>query len=134
MNQLKFGAGSAPYVSANPHREKMVEALERYMKKNPCVNITGMGLAGHKQPKSVNGSIPDVEAVESLCGQPVFGKAEECDSYADDRTRVQLEAFSRVQNSTVYLAVPASCFAAAESYIKSKFGDRNITVLSYDEK
>jgi hypothetical protein len=132
--QLKFPDLSAFHVSANPHHDRMVEALGRYLARKLQVNITGTALAGHNQPKIVNGCVPDVEGVESFSGYPVFGEAEECDTYADEHARDHLDIFSRVLNGAVFLVVPASCYAAAETYVQSMFPGRNITVLPYGKE
>jgi len=112
------------------HRREMVAALERYLAKNRLVTVTGSVLSG-RRPKNVNGSVPDLEGVTLMVGQPVFGAAEECDTYAYVDSRARLDALSKVQNAAVFLVVPAECYVPAKSYVQRTFPERNITVLPF---
>jgi hypothetical protein len=109
----------------------MVSNLVQYLVQKE-VRITGVSLQGEKQPNSVNGKVPEVEGIDATGQFPIYGESEECERYANDRTRGQLEAFSRYRNAQVYLLVPAACFASAKDYIERSFPGRNITVLSYN--
>jgi len=109
----------------------MLGALERYLTKQRLVTVTKMAVAGHDQPRNVNGTVPDLEGLTEMVGQPVFGVAERCDTYASDGARQRIDALSRVRNAEVFVAVPAQCYDWAKRYMESNFAGRNITVLPY---
>jgi len=117
-------------MSGNLHHDRMVSGLAQYLE-SEGVRIIGLALQGRNQPREVNGMVPDVEGIDAS-RNPVYGEAEECDSYANDHTRKQLEAFSRSSNTRVFLAVPSICFATAQDYYRTNLAGRKITVLSYN--
>jgi len=112
----------------------MIEALERYLIKNWLVNITRKTLPGRDSLKRVSVNVPDIEGVTPFLGQPVFGAAEECDTYAMRDATARLDEFSKVRNAAVFLVVPAECYIPAKSYVQSNLPGRNITVLPYGKR
>ena len=110
----------------------MVSSLAVWFSQELRLNVTAVDLDGRQKPGRVNGKVPDVEAYESGTLYPIYGEAEECDSYSDDHTREQLDAFSSVRNSKVYLSVPEACHAAARAYVQQTFPSRNIIVAWYN--
>jgi hypothetical protein len=112
----------------------MIASLGRYLTNKRRVNVTGMALAGHNQPKKVGGHSPDLEGVDLFTGHPVYGKVEGCDTFASEHTRERLDELSRALNVAVFMVVPASCYSAAKKYVRSSFAGVNITVLSYIEE
>jgi len=109
----------------------MLGALERYLTKHRLVSVTKMAVAGRDQPRNVNGTVPDLEGLTEMVGQPVFGVAERCDTYASEGARRRIDALSRVRNAEVFLAVPAECYDWAKRFVESSFPGRNITVMPY---
>ena len=117
-------------MSANPHHDKMVSSLAEFMK-NKGLTIIGIDVEGQTKPNSVGGSIPDVEARNSM-GNPVFGEAEECDSIWIEHTLGQLRDFLGVPSATVYLSVPKECVDEANRMVAQNFVGRNIVVLQFE--
>lgn len=65
-------------------------------------------------PGEINGYIPDIIATASEVN--FIMEIETCPSYADDHTREQLTAFSRVQGSTTYVIIPNTCNRSGNGY------------------
>ena len=121
-------------VSEGTKHDEMVTALAHYLQKKRLVNVVRMSTAGYDKPRSVNDTVPDIEAVTSMVGQPVFGAAEECDTYALEESQARLDALSRVRDAAVFLVVPYGCLKEAKRQVQGRFPDRDITVLPYGKK
>lgn len=115
-------------------RVAMLEALERYLSKRRLVNVTRVAVAGREQPRNVNGFVPDIEGMTSIIGQPAYGVAEKCDTYAAEGARARLDALSRTSSHAVFLLVPRSCYDRAKEYVEISLPGRNIEVLPYGKK
>lgn|GEM_PF-3145563 len=59
-------------------------------------------------PDEVNGYIPDIVAASNNNGNFIM-EVETCSSYADEHTREQLNAFSKVAGYTTYVIIPNVC-------------------------
>jgi hypothetical protein len=118
-------------VSESQLRDAMLAALERYLSKKRLINVTHVAVAGRRQPRRVNGFVPDVEGLTSIVGQPVYGVAESCDTYASESSGARLEALSRSPSDAIFLVVPHSCYERAKEYVEISLPGRNIEVLPY---
>jgi hypothetical protein len=123
--------GQLRYASLH---DAMVAALGRHLAKKRLVNITRMTMSGYERPRPINGAVPDIEGVTSMVGQPVFGVAEECKTFALEESTARLDSLSRVRNAAVFLVVPQECYHNAKGLIQARFPDRDITALPYGKK
>lgn len=135
MGEIEDEEDAEASLQAPPSlREEMLAALARYLSKKRLANITRMAAPGHERPKRHNGVVPDIEALTSMVGIPVFGVAEDCETFALSGSTARLDALSRVTNAETFLVVPRSCYPSATQLVREKFKGRDITVLPYSGK
>jgi Holliday junction resolvase len=114
---IKMGKGNNPKRPADSQKnhDNMVRYVANDLKKRGYKVLADHIGWPNGSPGEINGYIPDIIATSTGNGNFIM-EVETCPSYADEHTREQLTAFSKVAGYTTYVNIPNVCANNGQNY------------------
>lgn len=94
--------------------EIMIKTRADNLKRIGYYTVYADHIEGYRQPREINGHIPDVLA-EGVIMQRIIVEVETSGSYDSEDTRQQYKAFTNVRDAEFHVVVPESCLAKAQA-------------------